>query len=161
MAVRRTGNRPAPRRGAVNPSQQQVQEVKGELPTPEPTMEEAFLPVEETAPQEPYTADQSDEEGEQASQDQDGDSVAVESFLGPDQDAPYEVVPPDGRILEPGDPLVFDGVVGVNDMIMPTEDVYRKVYPRRCQRPTFVQVVFKGTPVPVSTTRRVRSLSEL
>lgn len=61
---------------------------------------------------------------------------------------------PAGRILEVGEDVVFDGQV-VGNMVIVQEDVYRKVYPFRSLRPTYVLIYNKGTQIASSSLRAV------
>lgn len=62
---------------------------------------------------------------------------------------------PDGLILEPNDPLRIEGD-DMGNVVIVKRDIYRKVFPRRSTRPSYVLVyprgaqVLKSTLVPIS-----------
>lgn len=65
----------------------------------------------------------------------------AENFSG------VNVATPNGRILEPGAPVVFDGTPVTGGAVIANEDVYRRVVLAHSSRHTFVLVVRKGTRV--------------
>lgn len=53
-------------------------------------------------------------------------------------------VPPEGRLLFPGEPLTFSGNRIAGDMVILTEDIFRVVFPFRSITPTFTLEARKG-----------------
>jgi hypothetical protein len=80
------------------------------------------------------------------------DEETTEEEQRPETDV-YTPAPPVGRILEVGEPVVFDAIPTDYGMVLPKEDVYRRVYPRGATRCTYVHLVHKGVPV-VATFRQ-------
>lgn len=138
MAVRRPGpnrqqqNRPTPTRPVQETKPLDDQETN--IPDPEEVEQAAATPLPDVL--DPDVSG----EGE-------GDPDAAEGDTAPGEHVPQA---PDGRILEPGDDLVFEGDSTHYGMVIPNENVYRKIYPRGCKRPTYVQLVHKGVPVPTT-----------
>ena len=66
---------------------------------------------------------------------------------------------PEGRILEEGDEITIQGRVE-NNLVHIEEDVFRKVYPYRSKRPTFVLLYAKGTSVPLTALQAVGTVEE-
>jgi hypothetical protein len=150
QAKRRQPARPQQSSTASTQSESDEQETPNEPESQEtPTTDESTAGEVE---QDDQDGDQDDDQDQGKTDTQDDPEDAAEGSSEPAQSTragrwslPTEPAP-EGRILNMGDPLKFEGEQ-IGELVVVKEDVYRKVIPRGATTPTYVLLFRKGAHV--------------
>lgn len=115
---------------------------------------------EERQQEQPVTEEKQAEETQGTPEDEAQPTSAADAEGGEvTYDTGYEVAEPEGIILDQNDPLELHGDEKDGFLVI-SDDMYRRVVPKRSKRPTFVLLYRKGTMIPLHTVQRIEKESK-